>query len=139
MNKRTTNSVRLNLASAIAVSVSGCAFAQFIDTSGDRVKAPLAVNLKRIGTLKPRPTTAIELSRISVWLDSRTPTNLFKTTPVDVTIENGNLNDPVWVDLLTGDICGIPKNRWSKLVTTYRFNGVPVYDSPVLIADKSAL
>ena len=27
--------------------------AQFIDTSADRVKTPLVVNLKRIGTLQP--------------------------------------------------------------------------------------
>ena len=76
---------------------------------------------------------------VTVWLDSRTPTNQFTTTPIDITIENGNFTTPVWVDLLTGHIYEIPKNRWRKSGTTYTFSGVPVYDSPILIADKSAL
>ena len=76
---------------------------------------------------------------ISVWLDEKTPTNLFKTIPIDITIENGNFDTPVWVDLLTGHIYEIPKNGWRKTGSTYTFSSVPVYDSPVLIADKSSL
>ncbi|GAB2558930.1 hypothetical protein GCM10027190_05900 [Spirosoma areae] len=76
---------------------------------------------------------------VSVWLDSKTPTNLFRTTPVDITIENGNFDKPVWVDLLTGHVYEIPKSAWSKTGNTYTFKTIPVYDSPVLIADKSTL
>lgn len=81
---------------------------------------------------------------VTVWLDSKTPTNLFKTTPIDITIENGNFDTPVWVDLLTGQVYEIPKKQWSKKGNrnagpTYTFKGVPVYDSPVLIADKSSI
>lgn len=74
---------------------------------------------------------------VTVWLDSRTPGNSFKTTPVDLTIQNGNFDIPVWVDLLTGHIYEIPKSYWSKSGTTYTFKNIPVYDSPVLIADAS--
>lgn len=76
---------------------------------------------------------------VTVWLDSKTPGNLFKTTPVDITIQNGNFSTPVWVDLLTGHIYEIPTGSWTKTGTTYTFNNVPVYDSPVLIAEKSLL
>jgi hypothetical protein len=76
---------------------------------------------------------------ITVWLDSKTPTNLFKTTPIDITISTGNFDSPVWVDLLTGHVYEIPKNQWSKAGNTYTFSGIPVYDSPVLIADRSVL
>jgi hypothetical protein len=76
---------------------------------------------------------------VSVWLDSKTPTNLFKTTPIDITIENGNFTAPVWVDLLTGKAYEIPKSSWKKSGSTYTFNNVPVYDSPVLIAEKSII
>ncbi|RYC70989.1 hypothetical protein EQG79_02240 [Spirosoma sordidisoli] len=74
---------------------------------------------------------------VAVWLDSKTPTNLFTTTPIDITISDGNFDTPVWVDLLTGHIYEIPKGSWQKTGTTYTFSNVPVYDSPVLIADKS--
>lgn len=76
---------------------------------------------------------------VSVWLDSKTPDNLFRTTPIDVTIENGNFSTPVWVDLLTGHVYEIPQGSWKKNGTTYTFSNVPVYDSPVLIADRSTL
>ncbi len=76
---------------------------------------------------------------ITIWLDGKTPTNVFKTTLIDVTVENGNFTTPVWVDLLTGHIYELPKNSWTKTGTTYTFKSIPVYDSPVLIADKSVL
>ncbi|SOD99374.1 GH39 family glycosyl hydrolase [Spirosoma fluviale] len=76
---------------------------------------------------------------VSVWLDSKTPSNLFKTTPIDITIQNGNFDAPVWVDLLTGHVYEIPKKQWRKTGSRYTFSGIPVYDSPVLIADKSAI
>ncbi|CCH00422.1 putative exported protein [Fibrella aestuarina BUZ 2] len=81
---------------------------------------------------------------VAVWLDSKTPTNLFSTTPIDITINDGNFDTPVWVDLLTGHIYEIPKNRWRKTESrnagpTYTFSGIPVYDSPVLIAEKSLI
>lgn len=76
---------------------------------------------------------------VSVWLDSKTPNNLFQTTPIDITIPNGNFDNPVWVDLLTGHMYEIPKGSWKKSGTTYTFSNVPVYDSPVLIADKNLI
>ncbi len=44
--------------------------AQFIDTSADRVKTPLIVEMKRIGTLKTRTTKEIESSRITVGCET---------------------------------------------------------------------
>lgn len=76
---------------------------------------------------------------ISLWLDGKTPGNTFTTTPTDITIENGNFNNPVWVELLTGHIYEIPKTDWSKSGSSYTFKQIPLYDSPVLIADKSIL
>ena len=76
---------------------------------------------------------------ITVWLDSKMPTNKFQTTPIDITVGNGNFDRPVWVDLLTGHVYEIPENQWRKTGTTYTFTGIPVYDSQVLIADKSTL
>lgn len=74
---------------------------------------------------------------ITLWLDGKTPGNTFTTTPTDITIENGNFNTPVWVDLLTGHVYEIPKSAWSKSGNNYTFNQIPLYDSPVLIVEKT--
>ena len=76
---------------------------------------------------------------VTVWFDSKTPTNLFKTAPIDITVERGNFDQPVWVDLLTGHVYELPKSSWNKTGSTYTFKNIPVYDSPVLIADRSTL
>ncbi len=76
---------------------------------------------------------------IPLWLDGKTPGNTFTTTPTDITIENGNFNNPVWVDLLTGHVYEIPKIGWSKSKNSYTFRQIPLYDSPILIADRSIL
>jgi hypothetical protein len=44
--------------------------AQFIDTSPDRVKTPLKVEMKRVGTIKPRSTKEIESSRLTVGCET---------------------------------------------------------------------
>ncbi len=45
-------------------------FAQFIDTSSNRVKTPLKVEMKRIGTIQPRSTKEIESSRLTVGCET---------------------------------------------------------------------
>ena len=55
------------------------------------------------------------------------------------TIENGKFNNPVWVDLLTGHVYEIPKSDWRKSGGSYTFKQIPLYDSPILLADKSML
>ncbi len=78
-------------------------------------------------------------SLITIWKDSKTPNNSFETSPIDITIENVNFDYPVYVDLLTGNVYEIPKNDWKKENNQYVFKQIPVYDSPILIVDKSIL
>lgn len=79
-----------------------------------------------------------KLQVVSFWLNGKVPNNHFDTQQVEIIIEKGNFKKPVWVDLYSGGIYEIPKTNWSKSGTTYKFN-VPIYDSPVLIADWSLL
>jgi hypothetical protein len=72
-----------------------------------------------------------------VWIDSAAATNSFTTTPVDITIQNGNFTAPVLVDLMTGHIYEIPKRQWARNGTTYSFRDLPLYDAPMLISEKS--
>lgn len=76
---------------------------------------------------------------VSLWLDGKNPTNDFKTTHLTVKIENMNFTNPVYVDLMTGHVYELPKSSWRKTGSTYTFTEVPLYDAPVLIAEKSLL
>jgi hypothetical protein len=82
-----------------------------------------------------RPTST---SLVTLWLDGQNVTNSFSTTPVTITFENMDFKNPVWVDLMTGHIYDIPGSKWSKSSGKYTFN-IPLYDSPVLITDKSLI
>ena len=59
--------ISLILTGLVSIQTS---FAQFIDSSLDRVKSPLEVNMKRIGTIQPRSTKEIESSRITVGCET---------------------------------------------------------------------
>ncbi len=50
--------------------MSVAVIAQFIDTSADRVKTPLAISYKQIGTIHPRSTKEITSSRITVGCET---------------------------------------------------------------------
>ncbi len=78
-------------------------------------------------------------SLITVWKDNKTPNNSFATLPIDITLENVNFKNPVWVDLMTGQVFEIPKLNWTKQGNQYTFKQIPVYDSPILIVEKTIL
>ena len=75
---------------------------------------------------------------VTLWLDENIPNNTFETQMVELIIENGNFKKPVWVDLFSGRIYEIPKANWGKTGANFTFR-IPVYDSPVLIADQSLI
>jgi 6,7-dimethyl-8-ribityllumazine synthase len=58
---------------------------------------------------------------------------------LNITILNANFDQPVYVDMLTGAIYEIPENKIDKKENRTTFKNIPVYDSPILIADKSIL
>ena len=47
--------------------------------------------------------------------------------------------DPVWVDLLTGEIRAFPRDRMIQCADGVVCINVPVYDSPCLLAERAAL
>ncbi|MDD4689603.1 MAG: hypothetical protein PHE51_07645 [Eubacteriales bacterium] len=73
---------------------------------------------------------------IATWFKDDTPTNSTVTSPITYTVSKGNFDNPVYVDLRTGDVYNIRK--WEKNGDSYTFYYIPVYDSAVLIADASA-
>jgi hypothetical protein len=59
-----------------------------------------------------------------VWLGGEIAKN--ENTPTLTKLPLTGFTEPVFVDLLTGDVSTLP-------------DPLPLYDSPILIADKSAL
>ncbi|MGW9451418.1 GH39 family glycosyl hydrolase [Streptomyces sp. NPDC055632] len=76
---------------------------------------------------------------VGVWDGTATPGDGTARTPVRLTFPQGSFTDPVYVDVRTGAVFDIPAADWSVSGTTHTFRNVPVYDSPVLIADRSAI
>jgi hypothetical protein len=54
-----------------------------------------------------------------------------------LTFLNAQLDEPVFIDMLTGGIYEIPESQIERNGQRIKFKQMPIYDSPVLIADKS--
>lgn len=76
---------------------------------------------------------------VTVWLHTNRPTDYNAATPVDVKMKNVTFKNPVWIDLRNGVVYEIPGKAWSQSGNTFKMNGLPVYDSPVLIAEKELI
>jgi hypothetical protein len=73
------------------------------------------------------------------WDKSGTPENSTDTIPATFQIKGGRFANPVWVDILTGNVYEIPAAKIAVTGETVTFKDIPVYDSPAFITDKSAL
>ena len=65
------------------------------------------------------------------------PGDSFDTRPATFYVNGSPLDDPVWVDLLSGRIYEFPKERQVAHSGGVAFLRVPVYDSPCLITERS--
>lgn len=75
----------------------------------------------------------------AIWFDDEIPSEKNEFKKVDFAFSNANFRNPVYVDLRTGRVYEIPEKNWSRKGTHYQFVNIPVYDSPILIAEKSLL
>lgn len=73
----------------------------------------------------------------TIWTDDYIPTESTKTRNLTFTFANGNIDQPVYVDIITGGVYEIPASQWKKTGDQYTFTDIPIYDAPILIADKS--
>jgi len=56
-----------------------------------------------------------------------------------ITLRNAEFDQPVWVDIVSGAVHEIPAAQWSRSGNIATFKDIPVYDAPVLIADRSLI
>ena len=72
------------------------------------------------------------------WFSEARPDDRLTFEPVDLTIP-APLKHPVWVDLITGRIFEIPEDRIVRRQDGLVLKAIPMWDSPVLIASRSAV
>ncbi len=75
----------------------------------------------------------------TIWSDDFIPTESTQTRNLTFTFINGNIDQPIYVDIITGGVYEIPTSQWKKAGNVYTFTNIPVYDAPILIADKSLI
>ena len=71
---------------------------------------------------------------VALWFRDDKPTDSDARTLVDLTFSGARFHEPVLVDLLTGEVRALPRAEVRSA-----FSQIPLYDSPILIAEKSAL
>ena len=74
---------------------------------------------------------------VTIWFDDEIPSDSNDKKNINFTFHQGAFNEPVYVDLRTGDVYQIPEKNWKKEGSAHEFKNIPVYDSPILITDKS--
>jgi Beta-galactosidase len=73
----------------------------------------------------------------TIWQRENIPVDANDLSPQQIQITNANFDAPVWVDLVTGAVHDIPAAQWVRTNRVTTFTGIPVYDSPIVLADKS--
>jgi hypothetical protein len=71
-----------------------------------------------------------------LWDNSGTPDDAFVTRPAQVVVKGLVIQEPVWVDLVSGRIFEIPADRITNAGGSTVLKDIPLYDAPVLIAEK---
>ena len=74
---------------------------------------------------------------VALWDSSGTPGDAWDTRPAQVTVRGLAMRDPVWVDLVSGRVYELPPTCAVQAGAFTVFRDVPLYDAPVLIADRS--
>ena len=76
---------------------------------------------------------------VATWLCGAVPSDANEAVPVDFRFARGGLGEPVYADLRTGRVYRVPEEAVSRDGETLALRRIPVYDSPVLLADRAAL
>lgn len=67
------------------------------------------------------------------------PNNSSEKRLFNFTFANAKFKEPVYVDMITGEVFDIPTEQWSKVGEQFIFRNIPIYDGPILLADKSLI
>jgi hypothetical protein len=80
---------------------------------------------------------ATQQNLLVMWDNSDTPNDSFATRPAQVIVKALSFTEPVWVDMVSGRIYESPRDRIQNAGEFTIFKDLPLYDSPVLVVEKS--
>lgn len=75
----------------------------------------------------------------TIWMDDAIPGDSCALTELEFDFVDSHFETPVLVDCLTGCVYEIPGEQWKKKGNVDRFRGIAVYDSPILLVERSLL
>lgn len=75
----------------------------------------------------------------TIWVNEYIPTDNNGTRNITFTVLNGNFGQPVLLDIITGGVYEIPAGLWKKEGNKFTFTEIPVYDAPIIIADRNLI
>ncbi|MBN1347114.1 MAG: hypothetical protein JXQ73_30765 [Phycisphaerae bacterium] len=76
---------------------------------------------------------------VTVWRSSDPPGKRPDLEHVVLTVLGERFSDPVWIDLMTGGVYDVDNSLWKQEADTCTFRRLPVYDSVVVLADRSVI
>lgn len=73
---------------------------------------------------------------VTLWFNDAPPSEANGTTPADLTLAQGQFAEPTLIDLRTSTVYVIPRENWTQGPAGAAFRALPLYDSPVVIAER---
>ena len=102
--------------------------------------------LSTVSVVHDIPTTAYTFRKtttdecvISVWENADIPGEYFDLRNAQMIINGITFKEPVWCDLLSGKVYKIPLSQMQNAGEYAILKNVPLYDSPILIAERNIL
>ena len=76
---------------------------------------------------------------VAYYFSDNAPTSSLEWDSVTMTLKNLKIKDPVFVEPITGKVFNLNLYHYSPNSPDTKYTNIPVWDSPVMIMDKSAL
>lgn len=73
----------------------------------------------------------------TLWMDEAIPSPSNKVKQLKFTLRGATINEPVLLDILSGDVFQLDK--WRKEADAIIFEQLPVYDAPIVLMDRSLI
>ncbi|TRW18383.1 endo-1,4-beta-xylanase [Glacieibacterium frigidum] len=73
----------------------------------------------------------------SFWLADNIPAESNEVRLQELVIAGADIDTPVWVDIISGAVHDIPAAQVRRTGNALRLSGVPFYDAPIVVADRS--
>jgi hypothetical protein len=73
----------------------------------------------------------------AIWDNSGRPDESMDRTPIELTIPEFRISNPVYIDIISGAVYDIPKAHINFYGNTASLKNIPIWDAPVVVSDRS--